>query len=292
VAQRRRLHLTFDGIHLNSRGADLWAETVLRALAQAQGAAGAVPHLARQWELPCFQQGPLQVCCTPGWEVRAHDLAQRLANAYHSLATRTGARPAVDLAVLSGVHWNQSPCPRPYPEPAAWWGGTSGTVFMPEAYDDRFLRAQHLPEMVAARGLWPSDLAQLGEPARATALADLLAVQELASLFLRELRVAPTDPELSRLLAAYLTQVVLHAPEVGAVAGMTQLWNAWGETLTRAGIEDGRIRLQARKLFEERGEGLVASFTGHPASPSAQAAASPEGQEVVSLGPGYPENLR
>ena len=32
IAQRRRLHLTFDGMHLNSRGADLWAETVLSAL--------------------------------------------------------------------------------------------------------------------------------------------------------------------------------------------------------------------------------------------------------------------
>jgi lysophospholipase L1-like esterase len=32
LARRRRLHLTFDGIHLNSRGADLWAATVLRAL--------------------------------------------------------------------------------------------------------------------------------------------------------------------------------------------------------------------------------------------------------------------
>ena len=32
LARRRRLHLTYDGIHLNSRGADLWAVTVLRAL--------------------------------------------------------------------------------------------------------------------------------------------------------------------------------------------------------------------------------------------------------------------
>jgi hypothetical protein len=293
VAQRRRLHLTFDGIHLNSRGADLWAETVLRALAQAQGSASAVvPHLARQWALPCFQQGPLQVCYTPGWEVRAHGLAERLADVYGSLADRTGARPAVDLAVLSGIHWNQSPCPRPYPEPAGWWGGASGTVFMPEAYDDRFLRAWHLPEMVAARGLWPSDLAQWGEPARATALADLLAVQELASLFLRELRVAPTDPDLNRLLASYLTQVVLHAPQTEDAGSLMRLWNAWGETLSRAGIEDGRIRLQAAKLFQERGEGLVASFSGHPASPSAQAAALPKGQGAASPGPGYPEDLR
>jgi lysophospholipase L1-like esterase len=39
LSRRRRLHLTFDGIHLNSRGAELWAETILRSLAVAQGAA-------------------------------------------------------------------------------------------------------------------------------------------------------------------------------------------------------------------------------------------------------------
>jgi lysophospholipase L1-like esterase len=38
IAQRRGLHLTYDGIHLNSRGADVWARTVLIALARAQGA--------------------------------------------------------------------------------------------------------------------------------------------------------------------------------------------------------------------------------------------------------------
>jgi lysophospholipase L1-like esterase len=36
ISQRRRLHLTFDGLHLNSRGADLWARTILRALAQSR----------------------------------------------------------------------------------------------------------------------------------------------------------------------------------------------------------------------------------------------------------------
>jgi lysophospholipase L1-like esterase len=36
MSQRRRLHLTFDGLHLNSRGADLWAQTILAALVQAQ----------------------------------------------------------------------------------------------------------------------------------------------------------------------------------------------------------------------------------------------------------------
>jgi lysophospholipase L1-like esterase len=37
LSQRRRLHLTFDGIHLNSRGAYIWAGTILAALARAQG---------------------------------------------------------------------------------------------------------------------------------------------------------------------------------------------------------------------------------------------------------------
>jgi lysophospholipase L1-like esterase len=36
LADRRGLHYTFDGIHLNSRGADLWAHAVLTALARAQ----------------------------------------------------------------------------------------------------------------------------------------------------------------------------------------------------------------------------------------------------------------
>jgi len=37
ISRRRGLHLTFDGIHLNSRGADLWAATILAALARAVG---------------------------------------------------------------------------------------------------------------------------------------------------------------------------------------------------------------------------------------------------------------
>jgi len=36
ISRRRRLHLTFDGLHLNSRGADLWASTILATLAQAR----------------------------------------------------------------------------------------------------------------------------------------------------------------------------------------------------------------------------------------------------------------
>ena len=34
LGRRRRLLLTFDGRHLNSRGADLWASTILRTLAR------------------------------------------------------------------------------------------------------------------------------------------------------------------------------------------------------------------------------------------------------------------
>jgi lysophospholipase L1-like esterase len=37
LARQRRLRLTFDGIHLNSQGADLWADTIARALVQVQG---------------------------------------------------------------------------------------------------------------------------------------------------------------------------------------------------------------------------------------------------------------
>ena len=36
VSRRRKLRYTFDGIHLNSAGADLWAETILRTLARVQ----------------------------------------------------------------------------------------------------------------------------------------------------------------------------------------------------------------------------------------------------------------
>jgi lysophospholipase L1-like esterase len=36
ISLRRKLHLTFDGIHLNSRGAELWALTVLGALRRAE----------------------------------------------------------------------------------------------------------------------------------------------------------------------------------------------------------------------------------------------------------------
>ncbi|MEJ2734109.1 MAG: GDSL-type esterase/lipase family protein [Anaerolineae bacterium] len=274
VAERRRLHLTFDGIHLNSRGADLWAETVVQALAQAQGTSGAsLSNLARQWYLPCFEHGPLEVCCTSGWEVRARDLARLMGHAYRSLAVRTGAHPRLRLAVLNDVYWRQSACPRPYPKPTALWDGQSGSVFVPEAYEEAFLRDARVPEAVAAWSSWPEDLASLGEPAKATALADLLGIEELAHLFLCELQVAPADPDLNRLLTAYLAQVVLHALEDDG-ASMAAMWNAWGDALARAGDEEGRVRLQAKTLYEERGEDLIPLLTGRLAAIEKQVALS------------------
>lgn len=262
-AVRRRLHLTCDGIHLNSRGADLWARAVLEALDQAQGGHGvSVPELARRWDLPCMGLGPVDVCYSPGWEVRARDLAGRLARAYDILSTRTGAGPKVRLAVLNATHWNRSACPNPYPRPTSVWDGEIGTVFAPETYSETFLREWRVPQIVAASDLWPPALGALGEPARATTVADLLAVEELASLFLRELRVAPSDPVLSRLLSSYLTQVVLHAADDDS-GGLARLWNAWGQALARAGDEDGQVRTQAKALYDEHGGGLVSSFTGH-----------------------------
>lgn len=273
VAERRHLLLTFDGIHLNNRGADLWAETVLKALAQAQNTYDAHSGLTWQQDLSYFEQGPLHVSCTPGWEIRAHDLAQLLAGAYNVLASRVGVSPTTQLAVLNRVHWKKSACPQPYPTPTAFWDGESGTIFAPESYHDPFLRQLHLPETVAGWQSWPPDLAHLGEPARATALADLLAVQELAHLFLQELRVAPADPALRRLLAAYLTQVVLHTLDddgmPSASSGIFALWNAWGEVLVRSDLQEGHVRRQAEALFEEHDDALIASFTGRSASSDA-----------------------
>lgn len=266
VAERRRLHLTFDGIHLNSRGADLWAETVLGALTRAEGVAGGLPSGASGGQdLGCIDQRMLQVCSSQGWEARAHDLAQLLADAYDVLSARTGAHPDIRLAVLNGVDWSQSASPGPYPEPGASWDGKSGTVFVAEAYGDAFLRTWHLPEAVAGWASWPPDLEHLGAPARITALADLLAIQELTYLFMQELRVAPADPALKSLLVAYLTQVVLHVLGRDGALNAAALWNHWGEVLVRAGIEAGQVRLQAKSLFEEHGEGLIASFTGRTA---------------------------
>jgi lysophospholipase L1-like esterase len=275
VAERRHLHLTFDGIHLNSRGADLWAETVLGALAQAEGAAqGPASGLGWLQDLSCFDQRVLRVCSTQGWEARAHDLAQLLVDAYDILSARTGSQPDVRLAVLSKVDWNLSDCPRPYPTPGTSWDGQSGTVFVPETYREPFLRAWHLPEAVTSWTSWPPDLQHLGSPARVTALADLLAVQELTSLFLQDLHVAPADPALKKLLVAYLTQVVFRALDKEGASNAAALWNAWGEVLVRAGVESGQVRLQAKALFEEYGDGLIASFTGWTAETDEQVTAA------------------
>jgi hypothetical protein len=141
-----------------------------------------------------------------------------------------------------------------------------GTLLVPDAYTEAYLRQVCLPEMVALWTAWPSSVADLGEPARATALADLLAIQELARLFLRELRVAPADPALHDLLTAYLAQVALRAREGEATARMAAPWNAWGEVLARAGLEEGRRRLEARALYQRHGEDLVASFASRPAA--------------------------
>jgi hypothetical protein len=199
-------------------------------------------------------------------------VARGLSGLYEILAAQTGASPSIGLALLNQNHWQQSACPRPYPEPTGVWDGEAGTLYVPQAYDQAFLRARFVPETVAAWPAWPAGGGQPGEPAQAVMLADLLAVQELADLFLQELRVAPSDPVLHRLLAAYLTQVVLHEAERAAtdwtLANVAGLWNAWGETLARAGAGEGRVRMQAKSLYREHGDGLVPSFTGK--APSAQ----------------------
>jgi hypothetical protein len=113
-------------------------------------------------------------------------------------------------------------------------------------------------------------------------VADLLAVQELAHLFLRDLKVAPADLALQRLLAAYLTQAVLHALESGGRIGAAALWNAWGRVLAESGVEEGRVRLRAKLLFEDHGDDLMALFTGH--------AVSAEAQITALLGTGAPQS--
>jgi lysophospholipase L1-like esterase len=52
VSRRRRLCFTFDGIHLNSSGADLWAQTILGALARMQRQPVAVELLAESTSFP------------------------------------------------------------------------------------------------------------------------------------------------------------------------------------------------------------------------------------------------
>ena len=251
-ARRRRLHLTCDGIHLNSRGADLWAQTVLHALARSQ---------SDDWEFPRFSLGPVEVYHSPGWDMRARDLGMRLAAAHRFLSGRTGAGLRVRLAVMNATHWSRSGCPNSYPKPCSVWDGEIGTIYAPEAYGTSFLRELHVPEVLDAWDSWPSGLDALGEPARAAALADLLVLEQLSALFVRELRVAPSDPVLSRLLTAYLTQVVISAIDDGGRA-LFGLWNLWGQTLARAGNEEGQVRIQAKALYDEHGEGLIPSFTG------------------------------
>jgi hypothetical protein len=114
---------------------------------------------------------------------------------------------------------------------------------------------------VASFTAWPPDLAQLGELAKVTALADLLALEEMARLFLLHLRVAPADPALARLLAAYLVQAVLHEPE-SEPGGLLGPWDEWSAALVRAGRPEGRTRAQAGKLYRKHGRDLVPSFTG------------------------------
>jgi lysophospholipase L1-like esterase len=261
IASRRRLHLTFDGVHLNSRGADLWARVVLTALARAQGVAVAQSE-SPAWQLgiPCFEKGSLRICASPGWGARARDVADTLAEAYECLSSLTGVRPAVQVAVLTQAHWSHVAGVLPYPRPAARWEGRLGVVFMPQAYDERFQRDVHLPEAVALVTSWPPALEGVGASARATALADLLAVQELARLFLQELQVTAADPVLDHLMAACLTQVAIHAREGESAAAMAAGWDTWGEVLARAGDQEGQIRLQARALFEAHGEGVIASI--------------------------------
>jgi lysophospholipase L1-like esterase len=275
ISRRRRLHLTFDGLHLNSRGADLWANTILTALSQAQG--GAVtspPAQVRQLGLACFRHDPLQVCCSPGWQVRARDVAQFLAGAYQHLAALTGARPAVWLAVVGRVHWGQLAGPLPYPVPVARWEGDGGILFVPDTYPIPFLRDLYLPETVSTWSRWPPTLVEVGEPARIAALADLLAVRELAHLFVSELQVAPRDPLLRDLLATYLAEVVLHSREDEGAAEMAALWDAWGEVLAADNVAEGQLRLQASALYKTHGDGLVESFVGRSSPPDEEVTAA------------------
>ncbi|MBN1657668.1 MAG: hypothetical protein JXA93_04670 [Anaerolineae bacterium] len=263
TAERRRLHLTFDGVHLNNRGAEVWARTVLDALAAAHRAAeGKRPALAGQLDLPFFQMGALPVCHSPGWSARAHDVAQDLALAYDHLAELTGTCPSLSLALLNRAHWEQSACPVAYPSPYGEWNGQAGILYMPDAYDDSFLRDWHVPAAVAAWTAWPPALSMVEAPARATALADLLALEDLSRLFLHDLQVAPADPALAQLLAAYLVQVVLYGKHSGG-ARIAGVWNAWGELLARAGVDAGHRRVRAHTLYNQHGPDLVAALAGN-----------------------------
>jgi lysophospholipase L1-like esterase len=283
LSTRRRLHLTFDGIHLNTRGADLWADTLLEALAQAQGTAGTLPDSkAERLGLLCFERGPLTVCCTPGWEARASDLGRSLAADHVRLASLTRSHPAVHLTLLHRSHWAQMMAASPYPKPVAHWRGQSGIVFAPAAYDDSFLHQLHVPETIAIWDSWPDNLYEVGEPARAAFLADLLAVRELARLFLHELEATTHNPQRNDLLATYLAHVAIHGRRGKGAAQIADLWDAWGQVLARAGAKEGRIRLLAKALFDSHGDDLVAAIADGSRSLEAQLAMSittPESQQ-------------
>ncbi|MGQ9598648.1 MAG: SGNH/GDSL hydrolase family protein [Anaerolineae bacterium] len=270
LSRRRHLHLTCDGIHLNSRGADLWAETIVATLLSNQGIElppppGLPPSLKLIWA----GEGPLQIWCTPGWESRTRALAPLLIDTYHQLASLTGIQPPTCTVVLSSVHWPPRAGSSPYPMPTVQWDGTRGTVLIPATYSDSFLRDLCLPQLLATWTAWPRTLAGL-EPARASALADLLIVRELARLFLQQLRISPTDPELTLLLATYLTQVVLRRRRGEGADEMTAAWEAWGEVLAQSGTAEGEIRRQAVVLYQIYGEELVASLVNRPSSVAEQ----------------------
>jgi len=144
------------------------------------------------------------------------------------------------------------------------WDTDAGTVFVPETYADPFLRGLCLPETLAAWQSWPPALVELGEPARATALVDLLAIQELARVFLRELRLEATNPDLDQVLAAYLAQVVIHARRGKGTGEMAALWDAWGNVLAQSGHAQGQVRLQARALYEAYGDRLAEPLAQRP----------------------------
>jgi lysophospholipase L1-like esterase len=261
LGRRRRLWLTFDGLHLNSRGADLWANTVVTALAQA-AATAAAPSLtpAQQLGLICFDKNPLLVCCTPGWEVRSHSLGSMLGETYGILADITAVRPKVQLAVLNEVHWLQVAGALPYPAPQAWWDGVAGTLYVPEAYPRQYLQDVCLPETLAGWHAWPPALADTGEPARATAVADLLAIEELSRLFLRQLGALPPDPALDQFLVSYLAQIVLGARTGEGAGEILALWDSWTDVLARAGVAQGQVRRQAREFYRAHGDELARSL--------------------------------
>jgi lysophospholipase L1-like esterase len=276
LGRRRRLWLTFDGLHPNSRGADLWATTIVAALAQATASASAPSTSpAQQLGLYCFELSPIQICCTPGWETRAHILGRSLVETYGLLADITAARPKVQMAVLSEVHWRQVAGTLPYPAPQAWWDGVEGTLYVPVTYPRQYLQDVYLHETLAGWQSWPPVLAEAGELARATAVADLLAIEELSRLFLREVGVSPPDPALDQFLVSYLTQVVLRARDGEGASEMAALWDAWTDVLSQAGVAQGQVRRQAKEFYRAHGDELARSLPARTESLEEQFQVSP-----------------